>query len=151
MCMYLMNSGLEFLVQDLHSKYLPSANEVWGQGNAFTPVCLFAGRGSAPRGSASKGGLHPEEVFIQGSLYLRGFCIKGGLHPRKACIQGDLHSLGLGSPPNKVCINGGWADPPSPGILRETVNQRAVRILLECSLVVWINWRFPLARRNTWF
>ena len=115
MCMYLMNSGLEFLVQDLQSKYLPSANEVWGQGNAFTPVCLFAGRGSAPRGSASKGGLHPEEVFIQGSLYLRGFCIKGGLHPRGACIQGDLHSLGLGSPPpNKVCINGGWVDPPPP-------------------------------------
>ena len=43
LCMYLMNSGLEFLVQDLRSKYLPPAYEVWGQGNAFTPVCLFAG------------------------------------------------------------------------------------------------------------
>ena len=35
------------------------------------------------------------------------------------------------------CIQGGWADTPPPNrILRDTVNERAVRMLLECILVL---------------
>ena len=35
-----------------------------------------------------------------------------------------------------VCIQGGWADPPSPHwILWDMVNERVVSILLECILV----------------
>ena len=36
--------------------------------------------------------------------------------------------------PGGVCIQGGWADPRNQ-TLRDTVNERWVRILLECILV----------------
>ena len=55
-----------------------------------------------------------------------GSASRGGLTPggrsasRRVCLQGGLHL-------------GGWADPP--WILRDTVNERAVRILLQCILV----------------
>ena len=56
----------------------------------------------------------------------RGVCIQG------VCIQGGLHPVG-------VCIEGSWADPPPHHqILCDTVNERPVRILLECILV----WNF---------
>ena len=42
---------------------LPPANEVWGQGNVFTPVChsVHRGQGGLPTwgGSTSRGGLYP--------------------------------------------------------------------------------------------
>ena len=89
-----------------------------GQGNVFTDVCLSTGgRGSASRGSASVG----EGVCIQGG---RGSASKRG----DVCIQrgwargGGLHQ-GVGQTPL-----------PQHG-LRDTVNKRTVRILLECILV----------------
>ena len=50
------------------------------------------------------------------------------------CIQGSLHP------------GGGWADPPElHEILRDTVNKRAVRIVLECFLVaMYINVGYAL-------
>ena len=65
-------------------------------------------------GSAS-GGLHPG-----GSASIAGVCIQAGLHP-----GGGLH------------LGEGGADPH--WILRDTVNERVVRILLECILVVEFN------------
>ena len=65
-------------------------------------------------------------IFLQTSVILSGggvLHLKGGLHPGRVYIQwgGCLHP-------------GGWADPP-PQALRDTVNKRAVRVLLECILV----------------
>ena len=74
----------------------------------------------------------------------RGICIpgesasKGGLH------SGGLHKWGLGN--TQVCLQWGCLHPGgtggrlsrSPeihGILRHTINRRAVRILLQCFLV----------------
>ena len=65
----------------------------------------------------SGGGLHLGGVCIQGGLYI-GVCIGGGV-----CIH------------RGVCIQGGWADPPIQ-ILWDMVNERAVRTLLECILVL---------------
>ena len=62
---------------------------------------------SASRGSASS------RVCIQW----------GGLHPWGVCIQRGLHPGGFG------------LTPPPHRIPRDTVNERAVRILLECILV----------------
>ena len=50
----------------------------------------------------------------------------GGVHGRRACIVGGVHGGG-------VC-GGGHACPRQ--ILRDTVNKQAVRILLECILVL---------------
>ena len=49
---------------------------------------LYPGGGSASRVSASRGGLHPEEV-----------CIQGGWAESLVCLRGGLD-------------RGGWADPP---------------------------------------
>ena len=51
----------------------------------------------------------------KGGFASGGICIQGGLHP------GDLYPRGLGRPPPQQ-------------ILRDTVNKRAVHILLECIL-----------------
>ena len=65
--------------------------------------------------------------------------------------RGGLYRGGLGRPPGSTyrwgrsASRGGWAEPrPSVeinGLLRDTVNKRAVRILLECFLVLFINLR----------
>ena len=100
--------------------------------------------GSASGGSASRGGgLHPGEgICIQG----RGVCIQGkrGLHPG----DGGLHPGDGGLHPGKgvciqgrgVCIQGGLHGGADllHWILRDTVNERVVRILLEYILVTCV-------------
>ena len=78
------------------------------QGNVFTPVChsVRLEGGSASRGVCIKGDLHPGAFASRG----RG-CIQGG---GEICIQGGLHLFGQ----------------TAHRILRDTVNDRAVRILL---------------------
>ena len=51
----------------------------------------------------------------------------------EACVIPSVHG-GCLHPGGGSASRGGWADPP-PRILRDTVNERAVRILLECILV----------------
>ena len=104
-----------------------------GRGNVASHASLvkWQGRESASReeGSASGGrGLHlggGRRVWIQGEgLHLRGICIRGG----------DRLLDRLTLPPT--------APPPPPPhrqrhrILRDAVNKRVVRILLECFLVL---------------
>ena len=80
-----------------------------GQGNVFTPVCHSVHR----RGSAFRGDLHPEGgLHPGGSASIGGSASKGGLHRR---------------------LGGGSRTPH--WILWDTVNERTVRILLECILV----------------
>ena len=58
----------------------------------------------------------------------RGVCIQGG----SASGEGSASRGGL--PPRGVCLQGGLQTGVG-GILRDTVNKRALRILLECILV----------------
>ena len=102
------------------------------------------------RGSASRG----MWVCIWGVCIQRGVCLQGGLHPGKGGLhpgEGGLHprgsaSRGRGSASRGCaciqwgCASRGVGQTPSPppetyGILRDTVNKRAVRILLECILL----------------
>ena len=57
-------------------------------------------------GHITRGGLH------------QGVCLHGGLPPGRVCIEGGLHPGGVGQ------------TPLHHGILWDTVNKRAVRILL---------------------
>ena len=66
----------------------------------------------------------------QGNVFTpvcQSFCSQGGLHPAgSASGVVGLHS---------ESATRGWADPPSHQILWDMVNEWAVRILLECTLV----------------
>ena len=62
-------------------------------------------------------------------------CMAGGLHGRGACMAGGMHGRegrGACMAGKGVYMAGGHAWQ----ILRDTVNERAVRILLECILVM---------------
>ena len=99
-------------------------------------VCI-QGVGSASR----EGGLH-----LWRGVYIQGVCIQGGLHLGVVCImgvsasrEGGLHPEGGLYPGGSVsgggvCIQGVGQTPPHR-ILRDTVNEQAIRILLECILV----------------
>ena len=60
-----------------------------------------------------------------------GMCGRGGMHVGHVW-QGGVH--GRGAWAGGVCDRGGM-HAPHHQILRDTVNERAVRILLECILV----------------
>ena len=129
------DSKLVGQIRDLFSRMwttnlLPPANEVWDKvmfSQAF--VCphwmgVLASQHASQVTWPGDGGLHPGESA------------SGGSASRKAYIQGGLHPGGWADPPSGVFLQGGWADTPKiHGILRDTVNKRAVRILLECILV----------------
>ena len=83
---------------------------------------------------------------------------------RKFSLMFVIYSLVFLPPANEVCEGcfytclsvhrkgglhkgGGWADPQNQ-ILRDTVNERVVRILLECILVCWF---FKLFRFRSQF
>ena len=115
----------------------PGRNPPWGSRLQHTvyerPVRILLECILVPQASAS--------VHGGGGWWLP----RGGLPP------GGSASRGRGSASRGVCLQGGvciqgvWADPPKA--LRDTVNKRAVRILLECILVftlVRITSRWPL-------
>ena len=57
-----------------------------------------------------------------------GHAWQGGMHSRGVCMARGMYSRGH-------VWQGGMHLPPPTQILRNTVNERAVRILLECILV----------------
>ena len=68
------------------------------------------------------GGLHGRgHVWWGGGVRGKGTCVAGSVHDRGVCV-----AVG----------GGGWGIPRQ--ILRDTVNERVVRILLECILVIYI-------------
>ena len=66
-----------------------------------------------------------------GGAWQGGVCGGGGMHSRGVCVA---RGAGVAGGWWGVCMAGGC---PPPQILRDTVNERAVRILLECILVVF--------------
>ena len=89
----------------------------------ITSASVFRGRGMhGGRGHAWQGG-----ACVAGGMYGRGVCMAGGHAWQGAYMAGDMHGRGQA-----------WhAHPPPPRqqILRDSVNERVVRILLECILV----------------
>ena len=59
-------------------------------------------------------------AWWEGCAWWGGACIAGGMHGRGVCMARGMHGRG-------ACIV--WQ------ILRDTANERAVRIILECILV----------------
>ena len=72
----------------------------------------------AEGGHAWQGGMHG-----RGCVWRGGPCVAGG-----ACVAGGVHGRG-------ACMAHTPTHPPHWQILRDTVNERAVGILLECILV----------------
>ena len=93
-------------------QFLPPANEVC-EGYVFTPVCL-----SVWGGVRGGGG-----VCMVGGHAWQGACMAGGMHGRGACVAGGMHDRGC------VCV-------PPRHYKIWSVNACAVRILLECILVL---------------
>ena len=93
--------------------FLPPAKEVC-EGYVFTGVCLSGGH------AWQEGGM----------CGWRGACMagRGGVHGRGACMACACAWQG-------ACMTGVVAHTSPQQILRETVNERAERILLECILV----------------
>ena len=89
----------------------------WGcmAGGCAWQGCV-CGRGHAWQGVCMAG----KGACIAGGVHGRGACIAGGVHGRGHVWQGGMHSGGGGHV---------WQ------ILRDTVNEQAVHILLECILV----------------
>ena len=123
-----LNTKCKHLKQTMFNLLSP-ANEVWGK-VMFLHMCVIL----------FTGGWLPSMHHMS---HVQGVCIVG------VWIQGDQT--------HKSAYRRGWADPPLPkihGILWDTVNKRAVRILLECILVfmMWMTLSFipePLKKNLT--
>ena len=75
----------------------PLSKQRLGQGNVFTPVCLFTGGGGSARVSASRG--LPKQVclgrsFASGQPAFREVCIQGEESPSKGSLPGEGVYLG---------------------------------------------------------
>ena len=113
-----------------HRKWLQNhfycTNSSWEK-VMFSQACVIP---SVPKGkgvgfptciTGHKGGLYPGGLHLGGSAS-KGVCILGSLHSGRFASRVDL-----GRPPLPLRM------------LRDTVNERAVRILLECILVCYVN------------
>ena len=116
---YLRYLDGEIIIFYVQWMLLPPANEVC-EGYVFTGVCLSTGGGRAWQGVVHGG---------------------GGMHGGGCVCVGGMHGGGcawLGACMVGACMTGGhvWhACPPPRTDTTATVNERAVRILLECILV----------------
>ena len=113
--------------------FLPPATKL-GQGNIFRSVCqefcpggAFVAGGMHGRGACVAGGM-----CIAGGMHGRGHAWQRGMHGRGACMVGGMCGSGGVCVWWGACVAGGCAWQ----ILRDTVNERAVHILLECILVM---------------
>ena len=67
-----------------------------------------------------------------GCVYMVGVCMVSGVHGRGACMAGGVHGR-RGMHGGGACLAGGGGH--AWQILRDMLNEWAVRILLECILV----------------
>ena len=109
-----------------HSLFLPPATKL-GQGNVFTGVCESVHRGGVPDTPPGPGTPSPwDQVPPEpGTPPGPGTPPRDQVHP---------------PPRDQVHTHQDQVHPPPPqSMLRDTVNTRAVRILLECNLVLVVN------------
>ena len=119
---------------------LPPANKVC-EGYVFTGVCLSTGEGYVWQGACMLG------ACMAGGCAWQGGCMAGGHACWGACMAGGMHGRGMhgrGCVWCGACMAGGHAwcggmhcrGGHAWQILRDTVNEQALRILLECILLV---------------
>ena len=116
-------------VASVHQKaLLPPATKL-GEGNIFRSVCQeFCPGGCAwQRGRVWQWGVHGRGACMAG-----GMC--GGGHAWQGVSMAGGHAWQEGVHGRGTCVAGGCAWQ----ILQDTVNEWAVRILLECILVILI-------------
>ena len=71
-----------------------------------------------------------------GCAWQGGACVAGGMHGRGVCMAGEACVGGRAVHGGEECMSRDMHAMHAPWqILRDTVNERAVRILLECILV----------------
>ena len=102
-----------------------------GQGNIFRSVCQeFCPRGAMHGGGhAWKGGMRDRwGARMVGGMHGSGACMAGGIHG-----GGGMHGRGACVTGGGTCMAGGMR---SRGRAWHTVNERTIRILLECILVL---------------
>ena len=105
-----------------HHCYQPQRS--CGQGNVFTGACDSVHRGRGVCLSACWNTTHPP----------------GSRHPTKQTPRSRHPREQTHTPPEQTPP--GSRHPPFKSRLRHTVNERPVRILLECILVLWIrSWK----------
>ena len=121
---------------------MAGGGDVCGGGHAWQGACMVGvvcGRGPCVVG---EGTLVAGGMCGRGCVWYRG-CITGGHVWQGVCMAGGMHGTGehvwqggmhgMGAWREGVC---GMHVPPPQQILRDTVNERAVHILLECILVI---------------
>ena len=74
----------------------------------------------------------------EGGCMAGGMCGRGGMCSRGACMAGGVCVAGGGHVLQGACM--AHMSPLPQQILRDTVNERAVRILLECILVINVHY-----------
>ena len=136
------------------------SHPVHGGGGWFAWQGGMRGRGACMAvGICMAGGIHGREACVagghawKGSMHGRGHvwqgaCMAGGMHGKGcawwgACMAGGMCGRGhawqgvcmAGMYGGGMCGRGGMCGMHAPLILRDTVNERAVCILLECILV----------------
>ena len=110
------------ITPNVQSAFFTARKRSLGQGNVFTPVCHSVHRGGVSFPACITGHMND-----QGCLHRGGsVCLEGGVCLQVVRIWG-------------VCIQvwgGGDRQTSLHWILRDMVNKRVVRILLECNLVI---------------
>ena len=133
----------------VHWVLLPAATKL-GQGNVFTGVCVSVPPGQTPPSPKSRHplgadpqGRHPQEQTPPGADTPRGRHPQDQTHtPRTRHPQDQTHTPGQTHPPPDQTPPrpNTFPEQTSPGTRhpppRHTVNERPVRILLECILVI---------------
>ena len=142
-----VRNGWMFVVTDL----ILAGGRAWQGGRAWWGACMAVGHAwkggwHAWWGHAWQGGMHGGGACVAGDMHGKG----EGMHGKGACVGGCMAGghVWQGNEWQGVVCGGGthggggraWQGACMAGgrawqILRDTVNERPVRILLECTLV----------------
>ena len=131
--------------EDIHYLIFTARKRSLGQGNVFTSVCHSVHGGTDPPGYYAirwtsgryASLLPPANVVCEGYVFTRvchSFCSQGG----GGEYLTRCNPPWPGTPPGTRYTPQDQVHPPEQSMLGDTVNVRAVRILLECNLVLLI-------------
>ena len=135
----------------VHKRGTCVAGGVHGRGHAWWGACMVGGmhgRGTCMAGGCAWQRAHVARGHAWWGVYggghaWRGVCMAEGMCGRGACMAGGVWWEACVAGPHAWCRGAcmpSHAPPPQALQLRYTVNERAVRILLECILVAIKIW-----------
>ena len=124
--------SLENCTYPLSNKYITIITEAFYRTQTKFAKVIFYRCLSVHRGACMAGGMHGRGRAWQGGHAWWGACMTGGMHGRGACMVGECVAGGMHD--RGACMVGSMHG--SGGVCGDMVNERAVRILLECILVL---------------